>query len=373
MKFFARVFTLLVFWTVFLGQGLSHEISPSIATLQFDQQRNFKLSIETNLEALLADIGSEHTDTDDAPTADLYRSLRALSAADLKAKFDAFSPQLLQQLGLTFNDSKAQTVLDTVQIPEVGDVDLVRKSVVVLSGSVPAGAETLQWAWPQDFGASVLRIERPDQERQSQFFPAGQSSEVIKIGVAEAQTTWKKVWTYIVVGFTHILPKGLDHILFVLGLFLLSTHWKPLLAQVTAFTIAHSVTLALGLYGVISIAPSIVEPLIALSIVYVAVENLFTRHLQVWRPVIVFLFGLLHGLGFAGILTDIGLARSDFVLGLISFNVGVEIGQIAVIVMAFMAVGWFMNRSWYHSRIVVPASLAIAAMGAWWFVERTFL
>ena len=111
----------------------------------------------------------------------------------------------------------------------------------------------------------------------------------------------------------------------------------------------------------------------SLSIVYVAVENLFTSKLHPWRPVIVFAFGLLHGLGFAGILTEIGLPPSDFILGLIAFNVGVELGQLAVIALAFLAVGWFINQSWYRARVVVPASLAIAAMGAWWCVERVFL
>ena len=102
-------------------------------------------------------------------------------------------------------------------------------------------------------------------------------------------------------------------------------------------------------------------------------ENIFTQKLHVWRPIIVFVFGLLHGLGFAGILTEIGLPPSDFILGLIAFNVGVEFGQLAVIALAFLVVGWFVNKPWYRSRVVIPASLAIAAMGAFWFVERTFL
>ncbi len=134
----------------------------------------------------------------------------------------------------------------------------------------------------------------------------------------------------------------------------------------------HSVTLALGLYGVVNISPSIVEPLIALSIVYVAVENIFTSKLHAWRPIVVFMFGLLHGLGFAGILTEIGLPRSDFLLGLVTFNIGVELGQLTVIALAFVFVGWFANRPGYRNAITIPASCAIAAIGAWWFVERTF-
>ena len=163
----------------------------------------------------------------------------------------------------------------------------------------------------------------------------------------------------------------MDHILFVLGLFLLSLRWKPLLFQVTAFTLAHSITLALTIYGIFSLSPKIVEPLISASIVYVAVENIFTRDLKPWRVFVVFGFGLLHGMGFAGVLSEIGLPRSDFLLALITFNVGVELGQLAVIVLAFLSVGlWTMRKSWYRERISVPASAAIALIGTYWTVDR---
>jgi hydrogenase/urease accessory protein HupE len=174
-----------------------------------------------------------------------------------------------------------------------------------------------------------------------------------------------------VLGFTHILPLGLDHILFVLGLYLLSVHIRPLLIQVTSFTVAHSVTLGLGLYGVVTVSPSIVEPLIAASILFVAVENFVTDRLTLWRPYLVFGFGLIHGLGFAGVLHEIGLERDDFVNGLVAFNVGVELGQLAVIAIAFLATGlWFRDRPWYRNRIVRPASVVIGLAGAYWLVER---
>ncbi len=179
------------------------------------------------------------------------------------------------------------------------------------------------------------------------------------------------VRTYLKLGFTHILPKGTDHILFVLGIFLLSTRLKPVLLQVTAFTVAHTITLALTIYGVVSLARSIVEPLIALSIVYVAVENIATTELKPWRVALVFAFGLLHGMGFAGVLTELGLPRSEFLPALISFNVGVEAGQLTVIAIAFLLFGLpFRKKPWYRSRIVVPASIAIAAVGFYWAVQR---
>jgi hypothetical protein len=200
---------------------------------------------------------------------------------------------------------------------------------------------------------------------------SGNTSEPIAISEILPQSALSVFKNYVAIGFEHIVPKGLDHILFVVGLFLLSPRLKPLLWQVTSFTLAHSVTLALGTLGAIQISPAIVEPLIAASIVYVAVENIVTDRLQRWRPLVIFCFGLLHGLGFAGVLEEIGLSPTHFVTGLIAFNVGVELGQLTVVGLCFLAVGlWFQSKTWYRRGVTVPASLAIALIGAYWFVER---
>jgi hydrogenase/urease accessory protein HupE len=176
---------------------------------------------------------------------------------------------------------------------------------------------------------------------------------------------------YLELGFTHILPHGADHILFVLGIFLLSRQWKPILLQVTAFTLAHTITLGLTIYGIVSLRPAIVEPLIALSIVYVAVENVFTSRLNPRRIALVFGFGLIHGMGFAGVLSQLGLPRSQFLPALISFNVGVELGQLTVILAAFVLIALpFGRRPWYRRRVVVPLSIAIAAVGLFWAIQR---
>ena len=180
-------------------------------------------------------------------------------------------------------------------------------------------------------------------------------------------------WIYLKLGFTHILPLGFDHILFVLGLFLFSNNRKQLLSQITAFTIAHSLTLGLAMYGVVSVPAYIIEPVIALSIIFVAVENIFTKDLKPWRIAVVFLFGLVHGMGFAGALKELGLPKSQFLNALITFNIGVELGQISVIMIAFLLCGlWFRRKVWYRSRVVIPASLVITLIAAYWTVERIF-
>jgi hypothetical protein len=172
-------------------------------------------------------------------------------------------------------------------------------------------------------------------------------------------------------GFTHIVPFGLDHILFILGLFLLTSSLSAVLMQATAFTVAHSITLALAVCGVVSPPPAIVEPLIAASIVVVGVENVLARRATARRTLLAFAFGLLHGLGFASVLTESGMPPGHLWVALLSFNVGVELGQAAVLLGAFLLVGaWFSQRTWYRARIAIPASVTIAAVAAFWTVQR---
>jgi hypothetical protein len=180
-------------------------------------------------------------------------------------------------------------------------------------------------------------------------------------------------WVYLKLGFEHILPLGLDHILFVLSIYFLSPKLKTVLWQATAFTVAHSITLALAMYGYIEPLPSIVEPIIALSIFFVAVENLLVQQLRPSRIAVVFGFGLVHGMGFAGVLSDLGLPPGSYFNAIISFNIGVELGQIAVILIAYFLVGrWFSDKVWYRQWVVNPVSVFIALVALFWTFERTF-
>jgi hypothetical protein len=178
---------------------------------------------------------------------------------------------------------------------------------------------------------------------------------------------------YLELGFKHILPWGLDHILFVLSLFLLNPKLKPILWQATAFTVAHTITLGLAMYGVIKPPSNIVEPVIALSILYVALENIFSGKLRAGRIGIVFLFGLIHGMGFASALTELGLPKNAYLESLLMFNLGVELGQVTVILAAFFLLGLpFGKKPYYRKAIVVPLSIVIAAIAAYWTIERIF-
>src|SRR5215204_1014638 len=178
-------------------------------------------------------------------------------------------------------------------------------------------------------------------------------------------------WFYLQLGVRHIIPEGLDHILFIAALCMLNTKWKSILWQATAFTAAHSITLALSIRSIISLPVGIVEPIIALSIAFVAIENVLVSEIKYWRLLIVFCFGLIHGLGFASVLNEIGLPRNQFYTSVLSFNVGVELGQIVVIIAVFgFIILPFRQKDWYRKFIVFPLSFLIAAIAVYWTVKR---
>jgi HupE / UreJ protein len=189
----------------------------------------------------------------------------------------------------------------------------------------------------------------------------------------EKAPTQNVVWYYLQLGVRHIIPEGFDHILFVMSLCLLSTKIKTILWQASAFTVAHSITLALSMKSIIIAPSAVVEPIISLSILFVAAENILLTRLKPWRILIVFMFGLIHGMGFASSLNEIGLPRNKFYTSILSFNAGVEIGQIAVITFTFLLLVIPMGRKpWYKKRVVYSLSTLIGCIAAFWTIQRVF-
>ena len=151
---------------------------------------------------------------------------------------------------------------------------------------------------------------------------------------------------------------------------------RSLLLQISAFTVSHTVTLGLVAAGLLNPPPEIVEPLIAFSIAFVALENIYFKDMTSWRPAVVFGFGLFHGMGFAGFIKEVGLPKEQFWSSLIGFNIGVELGQLFVVTLAaLLAIPTIklLDRTPYSYRqiVVIPASLVIAAIGLWWGIERS--
>jgi len=178
---------------------------------------------------------------------------------------------------------------------------------------------------------------------------------------------------YIQLGFTHIIPFGFDHILFILSLFFLNSEFKSVLIQCSLFTLAHSITLGLAATGYILPKSDIIEPLISISIIFTSIENIFHNKVNTWRLALVFCFGLIHGMGFANSLSEIGLSKLHFISSLLCFNLGVEFGQITIILLAFFSISiWFRKKDWYKEMIVYPISTLIACIAIYWTIHRLY-
>ncbi len=349
----------------------AHEMRPSIASLSVDSQGVLTLNLVTNMEAWLANIDPSLTDTNDSPNAAVYDQLRALDATRLEAVIRDQEREISRVIDVMVGDTPITMTLSTLEVLPVDDDELPRDTQLTFVGGLPDGADALVYRVSDTMPNTAIRLFLENAEPRVQFVKSGQKSDLLSLDQAVKRSFSALVVEYIELGFTHIIPRGLDHIIFILGLTLISKRLIDLVIQVTAFTVAHSVTLALGLYGVLELPSSIVEPLIAASIIYIAVENIWHHKVNRSRAFVVFAFGLLHGLGFAGVLTELGLPERDFVVGLLSFNAGVELGQLAIILGAYLSVGiWILRYPWYQSRVAVPLSTVIGIIGCYWFFER---
>lgn len=288
-------------------------------------------------------------------------------------RIDQLSVTFLDRVAVRFDGRRDQPRFAYIPASAFGDA-AQSPSLARLTGTVPPGAEHLTFEYGLALGSFALNVRIGDGPAQTFWLEGAETSVPISLtSPPPPPTTGEVARQYFGLGYTHILPKGLDHILFVLGIFLLSARWRSILLQVSTFTLAHSITLGLTMYGVVSLPAKVVEPMIALSIAYVAVENLMTSELKPWRLLLVFGFGLVHGMGFAEALSRLQLQRSDFLTTLVCFNVGVEAGQLTIIAAAWsLAALWALPAPRYRQFIVVPASIGIALIGAIWTIQRLF-
>jgi hypothetical protein len=348
----------------------AHEIGTTRVSVLFVQDaRTYQIEIVTDASALAEKLDAAAGRPAPSP---VEGSPSAAAPLRLEAMSSTFEKLFLRRVKISFDRSEVRPEV-AYSVAAAGDGLSSAMATIRLRGAIPDGARDLAWTYGWTFASYPLTIRRSGAENPvTEWLEGGQSSapfawtspapHLDRLGTARR---------YLALGFTHIVPGGLDHVLFVLGIYLLRGRVRAVLWQVSAFTLAHSITLGLGLYGIVPVPPRIVEPLIALSIAYVAIENVFLSELTASRVALVFAFGLLHGLGFAGALHELGLPRAQLATALAAFNVGVEAGQLAVIGAAFMLVGYHCaDRAWYHQRIVVPASAAIACTAIYWTIAR---
>jgi len=357
-------------WLASAARPSAHDLERTRAVLTFAPDGAFTLDLANDPEWLLLRLEPFLEDYPDLPK---RAEATRLSPADRDARLALLAPVMVDRLVLFVDGAEVRPTSIAYEPPSAPtETDGTPMAAHYrMQGRVRPDARMLRWFYGIVADPYPLIIARADGEVYTEWIGGTVWSRPIDLtGQFIPPSRWMVIWQYVVLGFTHILPKGADHILFVIGLFLLSTRLRTVLAQVTAFTVAHSITLGLSIYGLVALPPGIVEPLIALSIAYVAIENLITRELHAWRIGVVFLFGLLHGLGFAGVLRELGLPRGEFLTALLSFNVGVEFGQISVIAAAALVTAPFARGERYRRFVVVPASLAIAAIGIYWTVTR---
>lgn len=375
-----KLFLSYLFFTIIcVTQANAHEIRPAIVEINYSNNvtssggNDLQLELLVNLESLLADIGPDHTDTDESDNSTLYAEYRAFETAQLLKEFQSFQAKFISKIQVR-NALGTNIALSfkSITIPPIGDVNIPRDTRITLNTSLSEREAAITWQWSREFGEAIVRANSDVATVDfAALLSPGQQSDLIHFTKASEQTSWQALANYIVVGFEHIIPKGLDHILFVVGLFLLAPIWRPLAIQVTVFTIAHSITLALAVNGYVSISAAIVEPLIALSIVFVCAENYFSSGLSKWRISVVFIFGLLHGLGFASVLGAVGLDNSNFLIALLGFNIGVELGQLSIIAICMLGVGiWFGKHDSYRKWFSKPASIIVGSIGLFWFLQR---
>ncbi|MFF2446311.1 HupE/UreJ family protein [Neobacillus sp. NPDC058068] len=269
----------------------------------------------------------------------------------LEVLFPAITPS--QSISFTDNLYQNEKITNYVDLLKVSYGK--QNSTAALSGSNRTWSMILS---ENDYAANISGDKNGTPKQQ------GQANKPVESQHSLSTSGWL---TFMKLGINHIL-EGYDHILFLLSLLIARQSFKQIATVITAFTIAHSLTLTLTVLGIINIPPSIVEPAIAISICYVALENIFRKKVS-YRWVLSFLFGLIHGMGFADILTEMHIPKSELAIDLASFNIGIEIIQLLIVVL-LLPLLTLLHRSKYSRKAIISVSTIAFLLGGFWLIER---
>lgn len=395
-RFLAAFLTLLAALLLIPASAIAHPAVSAVAVVQVRAGGEVTVTVlHDSLSYALNDIPVRITDQQmyallDGPEEDL-----AAAFEDGKERFEGALHLSADGHPLEFKLVKSPSVagVHDWQADNPSRV-LPCKQEFIVKATLPLGVRMFRVQFPQVMGQLILSIDRIGVEPLYLPLEAGEQSPEIDVSMATrpadstggesadaASSTPAKptsdhlgslnvAWRFIRLGFGHIIPDGPDHCLFVLGLFLLIPKVRPVLWQISAFTVAHTLTLTLTSLHIIGLPSSIVEPTIAASVAFVGIENLVTRRVHPWRPAVAFLFGLVHGMGVATAFTEAGIPPGQLVTGLTAFTIGVEAGHLLVLAGAFAVLGWTRNKPWYRARVAIPLSLLISAIALYWLVQR---
>ena len=387
----------VVGWAWLASEAGAHVLNITRVRVAFDDSSVFRAEIAIDLTTLIGTGGA-------------YYEMSILPPDQQAAAIRDLVPRVLEEIQFHFGGQRVVPILKSWKMPAADratyeDYYVGKMTVLEFEGAVPPGRPPFRLVTGELGGVEyplAYTCERPDRGVQRTRFleiatqpsepfdydtvrgegvaaasvtpPAGNVAALPGADMSAARRYWLvqagTLWRYLKLGFDHIIPDGADHILFVLGLFFFGLSWRKLLSQTTVFTVAHATTLYLSSRGIFSLPAWLVDPGIALSIAFIAFENIFRPRLSVGRLAVVFFFGLVHGLGFASGLKALALPKREFLVGLLGFNFGVDAGQLFVIGLAFLFVGWMRREKWYTARVAVPASALIGLIGAYWTVER---
>ena len=366
---------LVVFLNLFSKSSISHEIKPSIADFTYDEKYlNFKIRL--NAELILSNIdASTVSNTDSSSLSEIYDKFRILSKKDLEEMFQNSWSEISSNIDIQINNETKKINLIKTEVEDIKNFEISRDTHVYFRVLLDKNSEKFTFSWIKNYGPIILREnnnKKLEDELVTEYLQAGIESSQFSFKENNFSKTFNSFAKFFVLGIKHIIPKGLDHILFIFGLFLFSSSLKKLISQITIFTIAHSITLIFVSLSLMRINPQIVEPIIALSIVYIGLENIFKKYIKEYlRYVVILFFGLLHGLGFALVLSDIGYKSSDLFVNLISFNLGIEVAQISIVLVLYLLVALnFATNKNYRIFFQVPSSILISSIGLYWFFER---
>ena len=364
-----------IFLNSFTITSFAHEIKPSIADFYYDDNYlNFEIRL--NAELILSNIdASKITNTNSSPLTDIYDKYRQLNKTELKNLFIEKWEEIKSNIEIKINNKFSKIDLVRIEIKDVTNFEISRDSLIYFKIALNKNSEQFTFKWFKNYGPIILRENNElkiEDDLFTEYLQPGVESEQIFFRENNFRSALVSFTKFFILGIQHIVPKGLDHILFIFGLFLFSSSLNKLVKQITIFTIAHSITLIFVSLSLIKINPNIVEPIIALSIVYVGLENIFKNYIKEYlRYIVILFFGLLHGLGFALVLSDIGYRSSQLFLNLISFNIGIEVAQILLILFLYLLVGIkFAKNKYYRITFQIPSSILIASIGLYWFFER---
>lgn len=365
-----------IFFFLFISLSLkSHEIKPSIADFSINES-SLTFEIRLNAELILSGIdASDIQNTDNSNLSFKYDDLRKLPNNDLKENIMSNWDNISQNIYIKLDGDVQELNLLSIEIINQRNYEVTRDTIINFHIPLDKKNTSFSFSMSKKFGSIILReqnLNKNVDQLYTNYLNSGDASDLINLNHTVALTKINSFIKYLFLGIEHIIPKGLDHMLFIIGLFLFSNLIRPLLLQVTMFTIAHTITLVIASLSLINVNASIVEPLIALSIVYIGVENIFKKYSNTKiRYYVIFLFGLLHGLGFALVLKDVGLDYSNLLMNLVSFNIGVEIAQIFILFLLYLTIGLFFSKKKYYKIIFqIPLSLFISLIAIYWFVER---